>query len=301
MYYIYEIWDLDSNQPIYVGYGKGQPNDKYKRYMSHLKEAHAFKNGKIRDKSKLNMYKINVLLNTTEVEYRFPFTGLTYDQVCKKERELISKYGRRITNTGPLTNIDPGGRGGMVRTDETCQKISDSLKGRPSPHKGKVLGNYSEDRVARMAAGLHRALSGPNGDLIRQNISRAQSGKTLSEDHKNKISESLKGRPSPQKGKEPWNKGLTAKTDERIKKYTEKSAASLKGRQAWNKGKSMSSKGKSYEEIYGPETAKRMKEARSKSAWVTKDRVNKKVKLEEISQYLNDGWSRSRYMPKRTK
>jgi len=49
----------------------------------------------------------------------------------------------------------------------------------------------------------------------------------LTEDHKRHISESLSGRPAPNKGKPAWNKGLTKETDERVAKYS--------GR-CWNKG-----------------------------------------------------------------
>jgi hypothetical protein len=301
MYYIYEIWDTKSNQPIYVGYAKGHPDNKYKRYESHLKEALAVSSGSRKPTKKMNMYKINVLIQCQHhVEYKFPYTNLSYSDACEKESELIEQYGRRILDQGPLTNLDSGGRGGMTRTPETCQKISLALTGRTSPLKGKQVGPYSEDRVSAAVDGYKRALAGPDGGKIRQRISEANQGKVLSEIHKQKISESLKGRPSPMKGKASWNKGLTKETDQRVSDYSKKVSRSCSGRPAWNKGKPSPEKGKTYEERYGPEKARQMKEARRQTAWVNNGTDNKKIKQDQLDQFIETGWVRGRIMPRKT-
>lgn len=74
-------------------------------------------------------------------------------------------------------------------------------------------------------------------------------GRKLSEEQKKKISLSKKGKKNPMYGIEPWNKGLTKETDERIKKYSkklidrkfseetrEKLSKTHKGIEPWNKG-----------------------------------------------------------------
>ena len=44
-------------------------------------------------------------------------------------------------------------------------------------------------------------------------------GRKLSEETKKKLSDSKKGKKNPMYGTEPWNKGLTKETDERVRKY----------------------------------------------------------------------------------
>jgi hypothetical protein len=110
VYFIYEIWDSKNNEPIYVGYAKGHKDQKYKRYLSHIKEARRYKDQNFVVTPNLNWYKINVLNQCDEIEYRFPYEDLSYTEVCEKEQQLIDKYGQRIYNTGPLTNLDSGGR-----------------------------------------------------------------------------------------------------------------------------------------------------------------------------------------------
>lgn len=301
MYYIYELWDKENNQPIYVGYGKGSPNGKYRRYEKHLKEAVAVAEGRISDTSKINMYKVNVLLQCSDIEYKFPYSNLTYQEACDKEKDVIAKYGRRIDGTGPLTNLDSGGRGGMSRSEETCKKISKALKGKPSSLKGSKIGPYSRERVESTSNAVRSAFNGERKKEIRKKISESQKGKTLSEEHKEKISKTLKGRPSPMKGKSAWNKGITKETDDRLRVLGEKVSKSCKGREPWNKGKSLGTKGKTYEEIYGPEMALKMKERRKNTAWINNGKENKKINIEDLENYSNEGWTRGRIMPRHRK
>jgi hypothetical protein len=81
---------------------------------------------------------------------------------------------------------------------------------------------------------------------IRKKMINTKTGKPLSEEHKKNISKSLK---NFYKKNIFWSEGLTKETDSRIKKISE----SLKG-------KLSNKKGKTFEEFYGKEKAREIKE-----------------------------------------
>lgn len=307
MYYIYELWNPISNEPIYVGYGKQNRKTSSMRHEDHLKEALKYRENKIK-KSNVNMYKINVLIqmidNGVTLEYKFPFSNLSYEEACVKETELIAHYGRRCLGTGPLTNIDPGGRGGRELTEETRLKMSLASKGRPSHLKGKILGSYSEERKKSIKNGVSLYLSSEEGKLKRKNVGEKLKGRTAWNKGKNKESDPSVAKYANSKigisridmiGNIPWNAGKNKFNNEKLKEVSEK----LKGRTAWNKGMITDNKGKTYEEIYGVETAKKMKALRSNTAWINNGTLNKKINLSDLASYLETGWIRGRIMPKR--
>ena len=297
MYYVYEVWDSDKNIPIYVGYGKYRKGKSRPRYKDHCMEALAFNANKIKNVKKLNMLKINVLSKILdsgkEPEYKIAIEHVTLEEAYDRETELITLYGRRDLGTGPLTNLDSGGRSGCKKSNNTRKKISNSLKGRESPTKGMIFGKYSDERIQSARLGHTSWLSAPESHDI---LSNAQSGKVLSDEHKTKISLSLKGRPSPMKGRSgyvSWNKGLTKDNNDKMRKLSE----SCKGRPSPTKGKTMSTKGKTYEEIYGIEKAKEMRDVRSSTCWINNKIENKKIKKADINQWISDGWIKGRIMP----
>ena len=117
---------------------------------------------------------------------------------------------------------------------EIGKKISRKLKGNhPHPHKGKTwVEAYGEKRASSR----------------KEKLSKAISGRELSEEHKARISEGVKktGRvykkghklTDEQKanmfGKAPWNKGKPATEEQKAKQ-----SASMMGKPAWNKGLKM--------------------------------------------------------------
>lgn len=78
-----------------------------------------------------------------------------------------NKYGYNKTTGGEAPN-------GLKHSDDTKLKMSLSRKGKKMP---------------------------PRSEEVRKHYAEAQIGKKLSEEHKRKISESLKGRPCPTKGR----------------------------------------------------------------------------------------------------
>lgn len=121
-----------------------------------------------------------------------------------------------------------------------------------------AIGFYCKEVKKETREKISCSLKGyKHNDEARKNNSIAQSGKILSEDHKIKISSSMKKNMTEekrknmsenQKGKEPWNKGKELSeshkqnisssikkgmTDEIKKKISEAG----KGREPWNKGK----------------------------------------------------------------
>ena len=244
------------------------------------------------------MYKINVILQILneekEIGYKFPYKQITYKEVCEKEKQLIKKYGRRITNDGPLTNLDSGGRGGMKRSIETCQKISNKLKGKPSLLKGKTIGPYSNERKESIKKGYEKYKNSSQYIMDKETRRNKNKGRELTEEHKKKISNKLKGRSSPMKGRKSWNSGKTKKTDIRIKEAAKKNSISNMGRVAWNKGIPSDNKGKTYEEIYGEEKAKEMKEIRKLKIWITNGIETKKILKTELDKWISKGWARGR-------
>lgn len=298
MYYIYEIWNLIDDIPIYVGYGKHNRKKSRERYEDHIFEAISYKENRRYNTSKLNMYKIHVLLQLLEqnksIGYKFPFTQISYNDACKLEQELIEKYGRRINNTGTLTNLDSGGRGGKKLTIETRRKISESNKGQISPLKGRKIGPYSEKRKLAIQEGVLKYQETDRYQINLEKMKEKLRGRCLSDNHKEKISNTLKGRPSPMKGKEAWNKGKTKYTDERLSEMGKKMSIIKKGKTAWNKGKTTPHKGKTYEEIYGEEMAQKMREVRTLKCWITNGNETKKILKTELSDWINHGWTRGR-------
>lgn len=106
------------------------------------------------------------------------FDGLTRQQACEKEKEMIAMYD--TTNPDKGYNMTAGGDGkiGYVMSEETKHKISESRIGK---FTGEDNPNYGNHKIA-----------GENNPFY---------GKTHSEETKKKLSELSKGRPSPMKGK----------------------------------------------------------------------------------------------------
>lgn len=106
------------------------------------------------------------------------FNGLTRQQACDKEKEMIAMYN--TTNPYKGYNITQGGDGkmGYVMSEETKRKISESHMGRFTGENNPNYGNHK--------------LAGENNPFY---------GQTHTDDTKRKLSELATGRPSSMKGR----------------------------------------------------------------------------------------------------
>jgi hypothetical protein len=110
--YVYTHTRLDTNEIFYVGIGL---QDNYKRASFRYSRTKHWNNI-----VKKCGWKVDIVADK-----------LTWEDACKKEIELIKKYGRVDLGTGTLVNLTDGGEGPLNRitTPETRAKMSKTRKG----------------------------------------------------------------------------------------------------------------------------------------------------------------------------
>ena len=235
---VYQIKSISYPERLYIG---SAVNIKY-RWKSHLRELKIGKHG------------------NHKLQYHFNKYGdgdLQFSILCQCERkELITKEQFFIDYYNPYFNICKiaGSKLGVVPTKETCDKISrakigrkDSDETRKRKSMGK-MGNKCSLGVTPWNKGLPKELNPLTGrkqskdtidkkskslkghpvsaKVIELFVENSKKGRTPEANKKR--SDSLKGRPSPMKGKKH--------TPEAI----EKQKSAQKGLNTWSKGKKMS-------------------------------------------------------------
>lgn len=155
---VYKHIRKDTNKPFYFGIFENQ----YRPY----------------EKSRRNDIWDKIVAKT-DYEVQIIKEGLTWEEACQMERDLIKEYGRIDKGTGILANLTDGGDGtvGLVRTEEHCDKISKALKGRK-------LSQDSKDKVSQTLKEYFKSNENP------------WKGKKHSEETKQKLSNSHKGKPA---------------------------------------------------------------------------------------------------------
>jgi hypothetical protein len=130
MAYVYRHIRLDKNEPFYIGIGsdesyfrankKSQRNIHWKRIVSK------------------SDYEVEILID-----------DLTWDEAKEKEKEFIALYGRCDLSNGCLVNMTEGGDGtiGKIITDETKQKLSDSIK---EWNKTRVISDIQRSKASQL-------------------------------------------------------------------------------------------------------------------------------------------------------
>lgn len=121
---------------------------------------------------------------------------------------------------------------GKIVSEETKQKISAKAKGRTSPNKGKLMSEEQKQKLSIAHKGksiatetvakiLEARKNYKHSEETKQKISAGNKSKQviISEKQKQKISNSLKGRPSANKGKPAFNRGVphSIETKEKIR------------------------------------------------------------------------------------
>ena len=156
---VYKHTTKDTGSIFYIGIGKNE-----KRAYSRTERTKLWKN----------------IINKHDYTVEILYNGLTWEEACEKEKELIKFYGKRNSGNGTLVNITDGGDGrlGAYPSEETRKKMSESHKGKNTWSKGCKQSEKTKQKLR---------------DYYRENGS-PNKGKIKSEEHRKKISESLKGR-----------------------------------------------------------------------------------------------------------
>ena len=272
MYYIYILKNPTTGLPFYVGVGKRNRKSSQAREHSHITEALKFRSGILKKGS--NRHKLNTILQILDSGLQVDIEiGNEFDSeidAFNEEISLITHFGRRDLGTGILTNMTGGGEGRVNPSIEERRKASALQKGKTSPLKGKILGDYSEERKQSQKEKMkitrnnlteeEKQIQHTNRSTARSGIPAWNKGKTKeTSESVAKYANKKIGKPRPDlMGKEPWNKGKTKETDTRIKNTAEARLSVPSPRKGIPSGK----KGLTYAEIYGPEKAAELKEKR---------------------------------------
>jgi len=199
--YKYGEYEFDY-EPFYVGRGKDY------RFRDHLTEA---KNNK-------KSYKCNKIRKILKETSKEPIIlkikeNISFEEANNLEEFLIKLIGRCNIGTGPLTNLTDGGKGtkgfesafkGKIHSEKTRKLISDKVSGSKNGMFGKK-GNQNPFYEDHRFAGENHPLFGkfgkdnPNFGQKRSKefcelMSKIHKGIQKTEEHKKKLSESLKGK-----------------------------------------------------------------------------------------------------------
>ena len=112
------------------------------------------------------------IVNKTDFEVEIICDNLNWDEACIKEKEFISLYGRKDKNKGSLCNLTDGGDGSV----------------------GVIVSEYGKKQRSEF---MKNRIIKPITEETRLKLSLAHKGKSLSADHKSKISIANKGKIKP--------------------------------------------------------------------------------------------------------
>lgn len=187
MYYIYGLKNPITDKLFYVGKGKKSNN----RHMDHLTERRG-KDNKLRWEEICDIRKkdlepiIEILADNILDEKEAYDTEATY----------IKYYGKRIDNTGILTNIlddaRPPSWKGRKKSAEHRANLSKS-------HRGKKLSDETKRKIIETKTNNGTMISGMKGkkhsNETRLKISNSKTGVNMSVESSLKKSKKLKGKP----------------------------------------------------------------------------------------------------------
>jgi hypothetical protein len=165
IFYTYIHIRPDTNEPFYVGKGKGR--------------RHKTKTGR-------NQYWHNVVNKNNGVfESKIIFEGLTEKEALLKEFEVEKELKEKGYNLVNLAETGNSGPVGVSRTEEHKQSLSKATKGRVSPNKGKKHDPFPEE--SKYWKGKNR----PEDTKIKQSSSQSkrweERGNELKQNFRNKV------------------------------------------------------------------------------------------------------------------
>jgi hypothetical protein len=165
IFYTYIHIRPDTNEPFYVGKGKGR--------------RHKTKTGR-------NQYWHNVVNKNNGVfESKIIFEGLTEKEALLKEVEVEKELKEKGYNLVNIAETGNSGPMGVSRTEEHKQSLSKATKGRVSPNKGKKHDPFPEE--SKYWKGKNR----PEDTKIKQSSSQSkrweERGNELKQNFRNKV------------------------------------------------------------------------------------------------------------------
>jgi alkylated DNA nucleotide flippase Atl1 len=165
IFYTYIHVRPDTNEPFYVGKGKGR------RYKT---------------KTGRNQYWHNVVNKNNGIfESKILFKGLTEEEALLKEQEIEKELKEKGYNLVNLAETGNSGPVGVSRTEEHKQSLSKATKGRISPNKGKKHESFPEE--SKYWKGKNR----PEDTKVKQSSSQSkrwkEKGNELKQNFRNKV------------------------------------------------------------------------------------------------------------------
>ena len=194
---VYQHRRKDNNEIFYIGIGKTRRRAYSKEYRNNHWHNIVNKVG----------YDVDILIE-----------GLTWDEACDKETELIKQYGRNDLDKGKLVNMTDGGEGtpNRILSEESKKKIGLASIGRK-------FDDNARKKMGESHKGNKHALGHKHDDATRKKMSQSRTGKPRSEEFKRMMSEKYKGQKMSEEqkkklsqaamGRVPWNKGIKYSED----------------------------------------------------------------------------------------
>ena len=161
MFYVYEHWRPDRDEPFYVGKGRGGRANMMARRNRHHKAIQA------------KLHRLGLA-----AEVRIVAFDLSEQEAFELEKQRILMYS---SNGIDLANMTTGGEGSSGHVGPRGE--NHHMYGKPSPMRGKTMTDEQRHKISIAMKGKKNRL-----------------GAVLSEDTKRKISAAHKGKPSSMKG-----------------------------------------------------------------------------------------------------
>ena len=197
--------------------------------------------------------------------------GLYYNRPAIELIFLPSSYHIRLHNIGRT----------RIMSEESRKKLSESLKGRVCPMKGKHHSEETKQKMSEANKGKHHS------EETRKYLSEIHKGKKFSEEHRKHLSEAHKNL------SEEAHKNMSKAQLKRFEnkenhpmfghKHTDE--AKQKMSNSWNRE---ANRLKGYK--HTDEAKQKMSEAHKGKKAIYKDGIKKFSKLEDLQKYLDDGW-----------
>jgi hypothetical protein len=165
IFYTYIHIRPDTNEPFYVGKGKG---------------------GRYKTKTGRNQYWHNIVNKNSGVfESKIIFEGLTEKEALLKEIEVEKDFKKKGYNLVNLAETGNSGPVGVSRTENHKQSLSKATKGRVSPNKGKKHDHFPEE--SKYWQGKNRSEETKDKQSSSQSKRWEEKGNELKQNFRNKV------------------------------------------------------------------------------------------------------------------